>query len=128
MRQVVILGGGKIGSLIATLLVESSDYAVSVGDVDSHVVAQLQKEINNKQFQISAIDVQDKTALRSFLEQTKPEAILSSLPYYCNPLVSELALESGAHYFHLEGRPYIHQTPVSDLVQPSPKGFACAQC
>ena len=101
MRQVVILGGGKIGSLIATLLVESSDYAVSVGDVDSHVVAQLQKEINNKQFQISAIDVQDKTALRSFLEQTKPEAILSSLPYYCNPLVSELALESGAHYFDL---------------------------
>lgn len=101
MRQVVILGGGKIGSLIATLLVESGHYAVFVGDVDSHVVAQLQKEINNKQFQISAIDVQDKTALRSFLEQTKPEAILSSLPYYCNPLVSELALESGAHYFDL---------------------------
>ena len=39
MRQVVILGGGKIGSLIATLLVESSDYAVFAGDVDSHVVS-----------------------------------------------------------------------------------------
>ncbi len=101
MRQVVILGGGKIGSLIATLLVESGGYAVSGGDVDPHVVARLQKEINNKYFQISAIDVQDKTALRSFLEQSKPEAILSSLPYYCNPLVSELALERGAHYFDL---------------------------
>ena len=39
MRQVVILGGGKIGSLIATLLVESNDYTVCVGDKDSHVVA-----------------------------------------------------------------------------------------
>jgi len=101
MRQVVILGGGKIGSLIATFLVESGDYAVFLGDMDSQVVTRLQKEIHHKQFQISAIDVQDKTALRSFLGRTKPEAILSSLPYYCNPLVSELALESGAHYFDL---------------------------
>ena len=101
MRQVVILGGGKIGSLIATLLVESSGYAVSVGDVDSLVVSRLQQEIDNKHFRIFSVDVQDKTVLRSFLEQTKPEAILSSLPYYCNPLVSELALEIGAHYFDL---------------------------
>ncbi|MDH5563748.1 MAG: saccharopine dehydrogenase NADP-binding domain-containing protein, partial [Nitrospirota bacterium] len=69
MHQVVILGGGKIGSLIATLLVESGDYAVKVGDVDSQVVARLQKEITRKQFQISAVDVQDKTALHSFLAQ-----------------------------------------------------------
>ena len=101
MRQIVVLGGGKIGSLIATLLVESGDYAVFVGDVDSHVVAQLHKEIHSKQFQISSVDVQDKTTLRSFLDQAKPEAILSSLPYFCNPLVSELALEIGAHYFDL---------------------------
>jgi len=101
MHQVVILGGGKIGSLIGTLLAESGDYAVFVGDVDSQVVARLQKEITHKQFQISAVDVQDKTALHSFLAQTKPEAVLSSLPYYCNPLVSELARESGIHYFDL---------------------------
>ena len=101
MRQVVILGGGKIGSLIATLLVESGHYAVFLGDVNSDVVARLRKAIPHEHFQISAIEVQDKIALRSFLEQTKPEAILSSLPYYCNPLVSELALESGAHYFDL---------------------------
>ena len=39
MRQVVILGGGKIGSLIATLLVKSGDYTVSLGDMDPDVVA-----------------------------------------------------------------------------------------
>jgi len=101
MRQVVILGGGKIGSLIATLLAESGDYAVSLGDVDSDVVARLKQEIDQNHCQISSVDVQNKTALHSFLEQTKPEAILSSLPYYCNPLVGELALDFGAHYFDL---------------------------
>jgi len=101
MRQVVILGGGKIGSLIATLLVESGGYAVSLGDVDSDVIARLKHEINHDCFQVTSVDVRDKTSLRSFLEQTKPEGILSSLPYYCNPLVGELAHEFGAHYFDL---------------------------
>ncbi len=101
MRQVVIFGGGKIGSLIATLLAESGDYAVSLGDVDSDVVARLKQEIDQDHCQISSVDVRNKTTLHSFLEQTKPEAILSSLPYYCNPLVGELALDFGAHYFDL---------------------------
>jgi len=101
MRQVVIFGGGKIGSLIATLFAESGDYAVSLGDVDSDVVARLKQEIDQDHCQISSVDVQNKTTLHSFLEQTKPEAILSSLPYYCNPLVGELALDFGAHYFDL---------------------------
>ena len=101
MPKICLLGGGKIGSLIATLLVESGDYAVFLGDVDSEVLARLQKEIHHKHFHISPIDVQDKTALRKFLKQGHPEAILSSLPYFCNPLVCELALECGAHYFDL---------------------------
>lgn len=101
MRQVVIFGGGKIGSLIATLFAESGDYAVSLGDVDSDVVARLKQEIDQDHCQISSVDVRNKTTLHSFLEQTKPEAILSSLPYYCNPLVGELALDFGAHYFDL---------------------------
>ena len=101
MHRVVILGSGKIGSLVATLLVESGDYAVFVGDMDSRVVDRLQKEIHHKRFHISVVDVQNKQALRAFLAQTKPEAVLSSLPYFCNPLVSELTLERGSHYFDL---------------------------
>lgn len=121
MRKVVILGGGKIGSLVATLLVESGDYAVSLGDVDFDVVARLQKEIDHDHFQISLVDVQDKTALHSFLVQTKPEAILSSLPYYCNPLVGELAREIGAHYFDLT-----EDIEVTKTIQSVSQGAASA--
>lgn len=101
MHHVVIFGGGKIGSLIATLLVESDDYTVFLGDVDSEVVARLQEEIHHNHLQISTLDVQDKTALRAFLTTNNPEAIVSSLPYYCNPAVCELARAMGAHYFDL---------------------------
>ena len=101
MKNVVVLGGGKIGSLIATLLVESGDYEISLGDVDPDVVVRLKKEIHFSHFNACSIDVQNKAALQAFLEQTQPEAILSSLPYYCNPLVGELARAHGAHYFDL---------------------------
>ena len=101
MRKVAVLGGGKIGSLIATLLAGSNDYRVSLGDMDSQVVVHLKQEIDNEHFEALSVDVQDKGALHAFLTQTQPEAILSSLPFYCNPLVGELAREIGAHYFDL---------------------------
>jgi saccharopine dehydrogenase-like NADP-dependent oxidoreductase len=100
MRQVVILGVGKIGSLIATLLVECG---VFLGDMDPEVVARLQKDIGHEQFQVSSVDVQDSKALGRFIESVRPEGIISSLPYSCNPLVSELPLEIGAYYFDLTG-------------------------
>jgi saccharopine dehydrogenase-like NADP-dependent oxidoreductase len=101
MRQIVILGGGKIGSLIATLLVESGGFEVFLGDMDPEVVAQLKKEIAHEQFQVSSIDVQDSKALGKFIESVRPEGIISSLPYYCNQAVGERARACGAHYFDL---------------------------
>jgi saccharopine dehydrogenase-like NADP-dependent oxidoreductase len=101
MNKICILGGGKIGSLIATLLVEGGDFEVFLGDMDPEVVAQLKKEIDHEQFQVSSIDVQDSKALGRFIESVRPEGIISSLPYYCNQAVGERARACGAHYFDL---------------------------
>ncbi len=101
MRNVCVLGGGKIGSLIATLLVECGDYVVTLGDVDQDVVTRLKNDIVHDQLHVGIVDVQNRLALRQFLEAAKPEGIISSLPYYCNPLVGELARSCGAHYFDL---------------------------
>ena len=101
MHKVCILGGGKIGSLIATLLVECGDFAVFLGDVDPEVVARLKQNIRHKQFQVSSVDVQDSKTLSRFIESVGPEGIISSLPYYCNPAVGERARSCGAHYFDL---------------------------
>ena len=101
MEKIVILGGGKIGSLIATLLVESGDYAVTLGDSNADIVVCLKQANIQEHFHAATVDAQKKTALRSFLKKANPKAVISGLPYFCNPLVSELALEIGAHYFDL---------------------------
>jgi len=101
MPKICILGGGKIGSLIATLLVECGDFEVVLGDVDPEVVVRLKKEIVHEAFQVFPVDVQDSKGLSTFIESVEPEGIISSLPYYCNLAVGEQALSCSAHYFDL---------------------------
>lgn len=101
MGKICILGGGKIGSLIATLLVECGDFEICLGDVDPEVIARLKKDIGHNNFQVSSVDVQDSKALRRFIESVEPDGIISSLPYYCNIVVGEMARSCGAHYFDL---------------------------
>ena len=91
MRRVLILGGGKIGSLIATLLVESGEYEVHLGDVDKDALKQLQSELGKPQFHVHSVDVMDKKGMESFLSNTPVDGLISSLPYYCNLAVGELA-------------------------------------
>ncbi|MEX2492226.1 MAG: saccharopine dehydrogenase C-terminal domain-containing protein [Nitrospirales bacterium] len=101
MGKVCILGGGKIGSLIATFLVECGDYEVFLGDVDPEVVARLKQDLTHEHFHVSSVDVQDSKALGRFIESVGPEGIISSLPYFCNRAVGEQARSCGAHYFDL---------------------------
>jgi saccharopine dehydrogenase-like NADP-dependent oxidoreductase len=101
MKKILLLGGGKIGSLIATLMVESGDFEVFLGDVDQEVVARLTKDISHPQFQGTVVNVQEIEALGRFIESVGPQGIISSLPYYCNMAVGERARASGAHYFDL---------------------------
>ncbi len=101
MGKICILGGGKIGSLIATLLVECGDFEICLGDVDPEVVARLKKDIGPNHFQASLVDVQDSKALGRFIESVEPDGIISSLPYYCNLVLGEMARSCGAHYFDL---------------------------
>lgn len=101
MRKLCLLGGGKIGSLIATLLVECRDYEVWLGDVDREVAEGLKKDLRDERFKVQTVDVQDEKALDRFFHEIEPEAVISSLPYYCNPAVGERARACGAHYFDL---------------------------
>ncbi|HSF11018.1 MAG TPA: saccharopine dehydrogenase C-terminal domain-containing protein [Nitrospirales bacterium] len=101
MPKICILGGGKIGSLIATLLVECGDFDVVLGDVDPEVVARLKQDIGHDHFQVSSVDVQDAKALGRFIDSVGPEGIISCLPYFCNQAVGEQARACGAHYFDL---------------------------
>jgi saccharopine dehydrogenase-like NADP-dependent oxidoreductase len=101
MNKVLILGAGKIGALISGLLAESGDYDVTLGDVDASAAEAVVKAHGSRSLRAVALDAGDAKALEHHFSVHKPHAVISSLPYYCNPTVAKAARKGNAHYFDL---------------------------
>jgi saccharopine dehydrogenase-like NADP-dependent oxidoreductase len=100
MKRILLLGAGKVGSLIACLLSETGDYHLYVGDSDSDSVRHAE-ELGCSNLTVHAIDAMDRPAMERFLKSHEIDAVVSCLPYYCNFIVAEMALEFRLHYFDL---------------------------
>lgn len=101
MHRVLILGAGKIGALISGLLAESASYKVFLGDVDGPTAKAVVRAHSSANLTGVALDAADTAALARHLAAEPVEAVISSLPYYCNVGVAEAARTAGAHYFDL---------------------------
>jgi saccharopine dehydrogenase-like NADP-dependent oxidoreductase len=101
MHPVLILGAGKIGALIGGLLAESGDYTVHLADVDGAAAQAVARAHGSALLTPFTLDARDPGALQQHLAQHPVAAIISSLPYYCNPQVARAARHAGAHYFDL---------------------------
>jgi saccharopine dehydrogenase-like NADP-dependent oxidoreductase len=101
MHKVLILGAGKIGALISGLLAETGDYDVTLGDVDASAAEAVVKAHGSRALRAVALDASDARALERHFATHKPQAVISSLPYYCNPAVAKAARKGNAHYFDL---------------------------
>lgn len=101
MHKVLILGAGKIGSLISGLLAESGDYDVHVADVNADVARAVVAAHRLDNLRAHGLDARDPAALAAHLQRHPVDAVISSLPYYCNVTVAEAARAAGCHYFDL---------------------------
>ena len=101
MHRVLILGAGKIGSLISGLLAESGSYAVHLGDVNADAAKAVVAAHGLGNLYAHKLDATDKAALAQHLKTHPVDAVISSLPYYCNVAVAEAARAAGIHYFDL---------------------------
>jgi saccharopine dehydrogenase-like NADP-dependent oxidoreductase len=101
MRKVLVLGAGKIGALISGLLAESADYEVHLADVDGAAAAGVARAHGLPNVHSVQLDATDAKALQARLRSDPVDAVVSSLPYHCNPKVGTAAREAGAHYFDL---------------------------
>ncbi len=101
MRKILVLGAGKIGALITTMLAGCGDYLVHVGDLDPEALKRLSAESALPNLHTNPLDAMDQSALEHYLSTHDLDAIISSLPYYCNPGVAELARGHALHYFDL---------------------------
>jgi saccharopine dehydrogenase-like NADP-dependent oxidoreductase len=96
MMNVLLLGGGKIGRMIACLLNSSGDYRVTVGDADRAARRRVEEVLGVASRQVDASDPAD---LHSAM--LGHDAVISALSFRFNPLVAQAALERGISYFDL---------------------------
>jgi saccharopine dehydrogenase-like NADP-dependent oxidoreductase len=89
INEVRVVGLGKVGELVATLLADSG-FTVTAYDV---------RERSELPFATKALEVRDAVALRAALDGA--DAVVSCLPYNLNLGVAEAAHDSGVHYFDL---------------------------
>ncbi len=101
MHRVLVLGAGKIGSLIACLFAEHGSYEVHLGDLTLERPKHLVEDLGLSRVTPCFLDVRHPDAVGSYLTAHPVDAIVSSLPYFCNPTVAGLALGHRIHYFDL---------------------------
>jgi len=96
MERIAIVGAGKIGSMIAELLVGSGDYAVTVIDRSQSALDRLETAATVTKV---AADITQGDALQKMLKDKY--AVLSAAPYHATRLIAEAAKAAGAHYLDL---------------------------
>jgi saccharopine dehydrogenase-like NADP-dependent oxidoreductase len=101
MHRVLVLGAGKIGALIAGLLADAGDYQVQLVDVSLDAARAVARAHGRRGITAHGLDASDAAALDRHLGDHRPEVVISSLPFYCNPGVAKAARRHGLHYFDL---------------------------
>ncbi|EQD29982.1 Saccharopine dehydrogenase, partial [mine drainage metagenome] len=117
MKKVLVLGAGKIGSLLSGMLADAGDYTVYLADSQPDVAARAAQAFPQKRLHPLHLDATDRNLLAQTIEQHGIEALISSLPFYCNVTVAEVARDKHRHYFDLT-----EDVSVTDAVNRISKG------
>ena len=115
MKNIAILGLGKVGALAARLL---HDSGFTVSGHDLHAPRE------EMPFPVQATDVTDPTALATLFQTC--DAVLSCLPYHLNTGVATAAHAAGIHYFDLT-----EDVPTTQAIlelSKTSKGIMAPQC
>ncbi len=95
MKNVMLVGGGKIGIAIAELLSGTGDYRVTVADRDAASLARMpQKNVTTR-----VVEIADAASFAA--EVRGHDVVLSATPYHLTAIVAEAAKTAGAHYLDL---------------------------
>ncbi len=89
ISKVLVVGIGKVGSLVGTILHEAG-FTVTGLDATKR---------DGLLYQVEVADVTDEAAVRAQL--TKVDAVVSCLPYHLNLTIAKSAHALGVHYFDL---------------------------
>ena len=94
MRKAAVVGAGKIGSTIASLLAGSGDYEVLVIDQSAKALAEIDSRAKT-----TAMAIDDPVKLAKALAGCF--AVVNAAPYHLTTVVAQAAKAAGAHYLDL---------------------------
>ena len=96
MKDIVVIGSGKIGATIARLLADTGDYYVTVVDRSAQLLAEIE---SGPAHSTANLDITDDTALAAQL--SGKFAVLSAAPFQLNVAIATAAARAGTHYLDL---------------------------
>ena len=99
MQDILVIGAGKIGSVVAALLADTpraSGYRVTVADRSPELLAQIG---SGPRLSTRLLDVNDPQQLRAALQGRF--AVLSAAPFHLTLPIARAAVEAGVHYLDL---------------------------
>ena len=120
-KNILLVGGGKIGAKITHLLVNSDDYRVTVAD---HSEQALSNVASHPDVETLLLDVANEAALREALDGKF--AVLSALPFSVTRHVAKGAVAAKVHYFDLTED--VETTDYVKTLQESAQSVLMPQC
>ncbi len=96
MKDVVVIGAGKIGATVADLLASTNDYQVTLVDRSADVFDRLDRAGT---LRTAVADVEDSAKLIDLLNGKF--AVLNAGPFYLTTGIAEAARAAGTHYLDL---------------------------
>ncbi|HBB52897.1 MAG TPA: saccharopine dehydrogenase [Legionellales bacterium] len=94
MFNILVVGSGKIGSLVAILLSEHQDFKVTIASNLFH------QHFPENILTIS-MDVHNEKDLKNIIQKQEIHAVISCLPFYLNQQVAKICDQQHCHYFDL---------------------------
>ncbi len=96
MKDVIVIGAGKIGSTIASLLASAGDYQITLADRSAEILGRLDR---NEHIRCVTADVEDSSELVDLLNGQF--AVLNAAPFHLTTMVAEAARAARTHYLDL---------------------------
>ncbi len=102
MQKILVLGAGKIGTLISFLLANSNDYHVYLADLHLENRPDLDRLLaKSNNIETVKINAEDPNDIANFLKKNPVQAIVPCLPYYLNIAIAKVAHQFNMNYFDL---------------------------
>ncbi len=127
IKEVVVVGAGKIGQTVAALLAQCGDYTVTVVDRSRAALDHLPQAmdaVSAARVHTQVVDVHDGQALRRVLKGRF--AVASAAPFQQTVAIAQAARDTGVHYFDLT-EDVASTRHIRQLAQGAPTAFV-PQC